>query len=81
MDSLTIINAIASTTTITAAILVASNYSPKAMLLGFVTYTIASLAWIASGVVDAKMSLVIQNGVLLFVSLFGIWRWLPKTIE
>lgn len=75
---LSIINAAAAVTTIVAAILVASNYSPKIMIGGFSVFVVASLLWIASGVLDEKMSLVVQNTVLLLVNVFGIWRWWPK---
>lgn len=72
------INAAAAVTTIVAAILVASNYSPRIVISGFSVFVAASLLWIASGVLDEKMSLVVQNVVLLLVNLFGIWRWWPK---
>lgn len=78
-DWLSTINGFAATATVAAAIMVASNYSPKFMLLGFVVYTVASAAWILSGIIDDKTSLVFQNSVLIAVSLFGMWRWWPGT--
>lgn len=78
MSLLAIVNAAAATCTIVAAVLVASNYSPKVMVWGFVVFAVASVLWIFSGFWDNQFSLVIQNIVLLLVNLFGIWRWLPK---
>jgi hypothetical protein len=75
------INAIAATTTIAAAILVASNWSPAVMVWGFSVFVVASLAWIASGWIDDKPSLIIQNVILFFVNIAGIWRWLPRAAK
>ncbi len=79
MDLQSAVNFAAAGTTIIAATLVASNYSPKIMVAGFVTFVVASLLWIGSGYLDEKPSLVIQNTVLLLINVFGIWRWLPRT--
>ena len=78
MDLLTLTNTIAAATTIVAALLVASNYSPKVMVAGFSIFVIASIVWMVAGYLDSKHSLVVQNGVLLAINLFGIYRWLPK---
>lgn len=79
LDFLSALNAAAAVTTVIAAVLVASNLSPKTMVLGFSVFVIASLLWMASGYVDEKPSLIIQNIILLIVNLAGIWRWAPKT--
>lgn len=79
MDLLTIVNAAAAATTIVAAIMIASNYSPRTMVAGFSIFVVSSALWMLSGHLDAKPSLAIQNGVLLLVNIFGIVRWLPKT--
>jgi hypothetical protein len=65
-------------TTIVAAILIASNYSPKIMVAGFAVFVVASVAWMLSGAMDCKPSLIVQNAVLLIVNFVGIWRWLPR---
>lgn len=78
MEALELVNSAAAATTVTAAVLVASNYSPKIMVTGFVVFCAASFLWIASGLIDDKSSLVVQNVALLAVNVFGIWRWLPK---
>ncbi|MBA2127402.1 hypothetical protein DLM45_14395 [Hyphomicrobium methylovorum] len=78
MDSLAIVNAFGAASTIVAAIFIASNYSPRIMVLGFCVFVFASVAWMLSGWLDQKPSLMVQNGVLLVVNIAGIWRWLPK---
>lgn len=79
MDALDALKAFASLATIVAAILVASNYSPKTMVAGFAIFIAASLAWIAVGWLDSEQSLLWQNIVLLIVNLVGVVRWLPRT--
>jgi hypothetical protein len=64
--------------TILAAVLVAVNWSPRATVLGFAVFIVASLAWMADGWLEAKTSLVIQNAVLLLVNAAGVYRWLPR---
>lgn len=78
MDFLAILNGIAAVVTVIAAVLVASNYSPRTMVVGFSTFVVASVLWMVAGYIDAKLSLVFQNAVLLVVNVVGIWRWLPK---
>ncbi len=78
MDMLSVLRTVAAILTVVAACIVASNWSPKTMVAGFVVFVAASFAWIADGWLEAKPSLVIQNVILLGVNIFGIWRWLPK---
>jgi hypothetical protein len=78
MDSLSALRTLAAMLTVVAACMVASNWSPKTMVVGFVVFVAASIAWIADGWFEEKPSLVIQNVILLGVNIFGIWRWLPK---
>ena len=73
-----ILRASAAVLTVLAAALVAANFSPRAMVWGFSTFILASLAWIADGWLEGKTSLVIQNAVLLLINILGVWRWLPK---
>jgi hypothetical protein len=77
-ELLSVVNTIGAITTVVAAILIASNYSPKVMVAGFAVFVVASLVWMLSGSLDSKPSLIIQNAVLLVVNLVGIWRWLPR---
>lgn len=79
MDLHSIVNFAASSTTIVAATLIASNYSPRVMVAGFVIFVMASVLWIASGHIGETPSLIIQNVVLLLINIVGIWRWLPRT--
>ena len=78
MDPMHVLRLLAATMTIFAAILVAANISPRLMVIGFVIFIGASLAWMLDGWIEGKASLVIQNAVLLVVNIAGVIRWRPK---
>jgi hypothetical protein len=78
MDVLSIVNFGGAVCTIIAAVLVASNISPKVMIVGFSVFIVASVLWMTSGYLDHKSSLLIQNAVLMVVNIAGIIRWYPK---
>jgi hypothetical protein len=78
MDLLSLLRAAAAILTIVAALMVAANWSPRTMVLGFTVFIVASIAWIVDGWLEDKLSLVIQNIALLAINIFGVWRWLPK---
>jgi hypothetical protein len=81
MDPLALLRTLAAVLTVVAALMVASNWSPKTMVAGFVVFIAASLAWIADGWLEGKASLVIQNVALLGINVFGVFRWLPRAAE
>lgn len=81
MDFLMVLRAVATIATIAAAILVASNWSPKLMVTGFYIFIFASVAWMLDGYFEDKASLVVQNVVLLLVNIFGVYRWQPRALE
>ena len=37
----------------------------------------ACIVWI-DGWIESKASLVIQNVILLFINVIGVWRWYPR---
>lgn len=78
MDWLSILRTFAAVTTVTAAVLVAANLSPRVTVAGFAIFIVASLAWIADGWIEDKTSLVAQNVILFFVNVAGVYRWLPR---
>ena len=71
---------IAVTATIVAALLTAANLGARVTGSGFVMYTLASAIWIATGVMNdfEPLSVVVMHSVLLFINLFGVWRWLGR---
>ncbi len=81
MSYMEILRLCAAITTITAALLVAVNWSPRLMVWGFSIFIVASLAWMLDGWLEGKASLVIQNAILLAINIAGVWRWLPKTTD
>jgi hypothetical protein len=78
MDELVILRTFATVTTILAATLVAANLNARATVAGFVIFIAASIAWMVDGWVETKASLVVQNVILLFINVLGVWRWYPK---
>jgi hypothetical protein len=73
-----ILRAAAAAITIIAATMVAANLNARITVCGFAIFTVASIAWIADGVLEGKASLVVQNVVLLLINGLGVWRWLPR---
>ena len=71
---------IAVAATIVAALLTAANIGARVTGSGFVMYTLASAIWIATGVMNdfEPLSVVVMHGVLVFINLFGVWRWLGR---
>ena len=65
-------------TTIIASALVAANWNVRVMVAGFAIFIAASIAWMANGWLDGKVSLIVQNAILLPINLLDVWRWLPK---
>jgi hypothetical protein len=76
MDDLT--QWIASGATMIAAMMTAANLGTRVTGWGFVLFTVGSAAWATLGLMNGPTSLVITNGVLLVVNLFGVWRWLGR---
>jgi hypothetical protein len=69
---------IASGATMIAAMMTAANLGTRVTGWGFVLFSVGSAAWAILGLMTGPMSLVITNGVLLVVNLFGVWRWLGR---
>lgn len=62
--------------TIIAASLVAADIGRRWTGWGFVLFMTVSLSWIVSGLSHSAISIVIQNGALLVVNAWGVWRYL-----
>lgn len=77
MTGIDILRWFASLVTIAAALSVASNISNRVSFWGFIAFSVASLTWIAIGVLDDKPALTLQNIALTFVNVYGIHRYWP----
>ena len=77
MDPLAALRMVAAVCTIVGAIMVALNHSPRITMLGFGVFVWASAAWLIDGWWEEKLSLIVQNAVLLLVNAAGVYRWLP----
>lgn len=59
-----------------AALIVASNLGARITGLGFIIFTVGSIAWAVLGLATGQANLLWQNVVLTALNVFGIWRWL-----
>jgi hypothetical protein len=75
---LDIITWTASLTGIVAALMVATNVSPRVTGWGFVVFTFSSVLWILGALIDDQEPLAIQNVVLFGINLWGIYRYLLR---
>ena len=69
---------IATAATIIAACMTASNLGWRITGFGFIVFTLASIAWLAVGLLTGQPALVWTNSVMTFLNLFGVWRWLGR---
>jgi hypothetical protein len=73
-----LLNLFAPAMIIVGALMTASNLGAKITGIGFVAFTLGSLAWLGIGMIAGPFSLVWQNVVLTALNGFGIWRWLGR---
>jgi hypothetical protein len=64
--------------TIIASLIVASNLGAKITGWGFVIYLIGAIMWLLLGYSTGQTSLLVANGVLFFINILGVWRWLGR---
>ena len=69
---------VATVATIVAASLTASNLGARITGIGFIIFTVGSIAWLSLGAMTGQPALVWTNAVLTLLNLFGIWRWLGR---
>ena len=74
-----ILRGLAAVVTITSAIMVAANWTPAMTRLGFGVGVLASILWMADGMIEQKMSLVLQNIAFLAINTGGFFRWKPAS--
>lgn len=61
---------------ILAAGLIASDLGRRITGWAFVLFVFVALAWIAAGLLNDNMPIVIQNIAMLFVNGWGVWQYL-----
>lgn len=67
---------VAAAATTIAAIMVALNAGARLTGLGFIVFSVGSIAWIVVGALSGQPTLLWQNVALLLINVFGAWRWL-----
>jgi hypothetical protein len=68
----------ATATGITAAFMVSLDSGRRVTGWGFVIFVASAIAWIAGAVLTKDWALTAQNGVLLGINLFGVYRYLIR---
>jgi hypothetical protein len=71
----------ASITGMVAALMIAARVSSRVSGWGFVLFLIGSISWIVAGLREGDNALAVQNVVLFFINLLGIYRYLIKHEE
>jgi hypothetical protein len=63
-----------------AAVLIAADWGRHRTGIGFVLFCVVSVLLIAAGLVRGSMPTVTQNGIMLAINAYGVWRYLisPK---
>lgn len=69
---------IATAATIIAACFTASNLGSRITGIGFIIFTIGSLAWFTTGLLTGQPALVWTNAVMTLLNMFGVYRWLGR---
>ena len=69
-------NWVAPIATTLAAIMVAANLGSKLTGIGFIVFSVGSVAWMIIGAATGQANLLWQNAFLLAVNILGVWRWL-----
>jgi hypothetical protein len=69
---------IATAATILAACFTASNLGSRITGIGFIIFTIGSIAWFTLGVLTDQPALMYTNAVMTLLNLFGVYRWLGR---
>ncbi|WP_225207164.1 hypothetical protein [Novosphingobium huizhouense] len=61
---------------IVAAGMIAMDLGRRWTGWAFVLFVAVSVAWIASGLANSTMPIVVQNALLLAVNAWGVWQYL-----
>jgi hypothetical protein len=69
---------LAAAASIGGALMIALNLGTRVTGWGFVVLAVGSVAWVTTGILNDQTSLIVTDGVLLLVNLFGVWRWLGR---
>lgn len=69
---------IATAATIIAACFTASNLGSRVTGIGFIIFTIGSIAWFVTGYLTDQPALIWTNVVMTLLNLFGVYRWLGR---
>lgn len=68
----------ATITGVSAALMVSLDSGRKVTGWGFVVFVASAIAWVAGAVLVQDWALTTQNGVLLAINIFGVYRYLIR---
>jgi hypothetical protein len=69
---------IAPAATMIAAMMTAANLGARVTGWGFVVFVAGSVCWSIVGMTSGQTNLLLTNGFLTLVNVFGVWRWLGR---
>jgi hypothetical protein len=69
---------VATAATILAACFTASNLGSRITGIGFIIFTVGSIAWFTLGLLTDQPALVWTNAVMTLLNLVGVYRWLGR---
>ncbi|GAA4017065.1 PRC-barrel domain-containing protein [Sphingomonas swuensis] len=69
---------VATAATIIAACFTASNLGSRVTGIGFIIFTLGSIAWFTTGYLTDQPALMWTNVVMTGLNLFGVYRWLGR---
>ncbi|GLR48602.1 PRC-barrel domain-containing protein [Sphingomonas astaxanthinifaciens] len=69
---------IATVATIAAACFTASNLGSRVTGIGFIIFTVGSIAWFTTGLLTGQPALMWTNVAMTLLNAFGVWRWLGR---
>jgi len=69
---------VATVATIIAACFTASNLGSRITGIGFIIFTVGSIAWFTLGYLTDQPALIWTNAVMTALNMFGVYRWLGR---
>jgi hypothetical protein len=73
-----IVSWVATVATILAACFTASNLGSRITGIGFIIFTVGSIAWFTLGWLTDQPALIWTNAVMTALNIFGVYRWLGR---
>jgi hypothetical protein len=63
------------------AVLIAGDFGRHRTGTGFILFAIVSVLWMVAGFLNDSPAMIVQNGILLAINMYGAWRYLISPRE